>query len=192
MEFGREVKVVLPAPEVAAADVMTQTEAVEVLGVAQQTVLNRVNAGRFTVIWRLAGTEYGSARLLLRSEVDEFAAGSRSPGGRLALQAPPFLRGSRPVMDGCKFGREVRMLEQLDVDVDAVMSQRDACEVLAMEWSLLTRQLNNGRFTTVWDLRDDVAGGSRGSRRKLLVSEVRDAAAGGRRRKTVNYRQLPG
>jgi hypothetical protein len=37
----------------------------------------------------------------------------------------------------------------------------------------------------------DLAGGSLGSRRVLLRSEVRDAAAGGRERRSVNYRVAP-
>lgn len=190
MRFGNEIKVIYPAPDLDAGDLLQQRDAVQLLGVAQSTVLNKVNAGVFTVIWRLAGVKYGSARLLLRSEVEQCAAGSWSPGRGLKLKAPPWFDGW-PDLRGCEFGREARMLEPLDVEVWATVTQADAVELLGMSAGVLNRQMANGRFTVIWDTALGISGGSLGSRRVLLRSEVRDAVVGGRTRERVNYRTPP-
>lgn len=191
MRFGKEIKVVVPAPDLDASDLLRQGDAVRLLGVAQSTVLNKVNAGIFTVIWRLAGVEYGSARLLLRSEVEEYVAGDRSHGG-LRLTVPVWFDGHWPDLRGCEFGREVRMLEPLDVELWATVTQVDALEILSMSRAGdLSRQMNNGRFTIVWDTALGISGGSLGSRCVLLRSEIREAVAGGRQRRSVNYRTPP-
>ena len=52
-------------------DLVTQAEAKNILGVKQQTILNGVNSGRFSVVWDLQKrTGRTSARLLLRAEVE--------------------------------------------------------------------------------------------------------------------------
>lgn len=190
MRFGKEIKVIVPAPDLDAGDLLQQRDAVQLLGVAQSTLLNKVNAGIFTVIWRLAGVEYGSARLLLRSEVERYATGGRLPGRGLKLEALPWFDGW-PDLTGCEFGREVRMLEPLDVEDWATVTQVDALQMLGMSASVLSRQMSNGRFTVIWDTALGISGGSLGSRRVLLRSEVREAAAGGRKSERVNYRSPP-
>ena len=64
--------------------------------------------------------EYGSARLLLKTEVQAYATGDRKPGGGLCLEAPDWLKGDRPELAGCEYGREVRMLVPRDVEVQPV------------------------------------------------------------------------
>ena len=87
--FGVEKRIIQPAPEITESDVITQTEACRILGVKSPAIIQSLNRGRFTVVWDL-GKEGGSrsARLLLRSEVEEAAAGKRRLSSAPKRQTP--------------------------------------------------------------------------------------------------------
>ena len=186
--YGIEKRIIRPA-DLRPEHLVTQTEAFRLLGVSQQALLIRVNDGLFTVVWRCRGVGGGgSARLLLRSEVEAYAVSARRQGGITRRVAPELCEGA-PELDGAEFGIEERVVMSAPwVSDEDVISQSAAREVLGVHKSVLVRQMNRGRFTVVWDLERD--GYGYGSARLLLRSEVLEAAAGGRRMRRGPYRAL--
>lgn len=188
--YGIEKRIIRPA-SLAAADLVTQTEAVGMLGVRQQVLLNRINDGKFTVVWHLRRkrARAGSARLLLRGEV-EAAIGVGRAGGGMRRSAPEIVTGLPDVAD-TEYGIEARVITLApEVEPDQVMGQARAAELLGVKLGTLARQVNKGRFTVVWDLERDGTG--HGSARMLLRAEVEQALAGGRRMSRASYRLAPG
>ena len=186
--YGIEKRIIRPA-SLRLEQLITQSEAFRLLGVSQQALLIRVNDGLFTVVWRCRGVGgMGSARLLLRSEVERYAAGDRRRGGITRRVAPELCEGA-PELDGAEFGIEERVVMSAPwIGAEDVIGQKAAREVLGVHKSVLVRQMNRGRFTVVWDLGRD--GFGYGSARLLLRCEVVEAAAGGRRMRRGPYRVL--
>jgi hypothetical protein len=186
-----EARVIVPAPELSEADLISQFEAAELLGVRYQSVADRLNSGSLSVVWRVSGVAgRGSARLLLRSEVEALSVGAVR-GGAVRRSAPEVDGGSAPDLGGCEFGLERRVVRPVpEIDERDVISQVAAREVLAISRSALTRALDRGRFTVVWDLARNGSGS--GSARLLLRSEILEAASGRRTMSRDNYRVLPG
>jgi len=77
--FGIEKKIIVPDLEITEVDVISQAEARKILGIADSTLIQGMDRGRYTVIWNLEhdGTGRKSARMLLRSEVEALARGEK-------------------------------------------------------------------------------------------------------------------
>lgn len=188
---GVERRIIRPAPDLTAGDLVSLSEAWQMLGVRSATLLNQVNDGRFTVVWHLGRerAEAGSARMLLRAEVEEYAASRRTPGGQ-SFRVAPEVDGVSPSLEGVEYGIEERVVVAAPhVTGNQVMWQKEAAEMLGVTGSTVLRQMNRGRFTIVWDLTREGVGAR--SARMLLRAEVEEAAAGGRQMSRASYRMPP-
>ncbi len=93
VRFGTEKRFVIPDPEITEGDLISQAEARTLLGIADSTLIQGMDRGRYTVVWDLEhdGTGRKSARMLLRSEIEAMARGElrRKPVRRQS--APPII-----------------------------------------------------------------------------------------------------
>ena len=88
-EYGIEERIVRPAPELTAADVISTSAAAVLLKTKLPTLLQAIDRGRYTTVWQLGPVVTGrSARVLLRAEVEEAAAGGRRMSTAMRRQSP--------------------------------------------------------------------------------------------------------
>lgn len=88
-EYGIEERIVRPAPKLSSVDVISASEAARLLDTKLPSLLQAIDRGRYTVVWRLGRTVDGcSARVLLRAEVEEAAAGGRRMSTATRRQSP--------------------------------------------------------------------------------------------------------
>lgn len=87
--YGIEVVEIKEDPGITAEDVVSQSEAADILGIKPPAIAQAMSRGSFTVVWDLdkeAGQR--SARLLLRAEVEQAAAGRRARSRAPRRRAP--------------------------------------------------------------------------------------------------------
>lgn len=184
-KFGVE-EVRLRALDVGDDDVISQAEAARLLAVSHQSVLERVNSRRFAVVWRLRD----GRRMLLRREVEEFAAGDRRSGGATERYAVVVGGEDSDDLEGVEYAVEdVVICAAAEIAGEDVVSQLEASRMLGIRRNAMGRRLDRGVYTIVWDLERD--GSGYGSARMLLRAEVVEGGEGGRFRAS-RQRRPPG
>lgn len=181
VQYGFEDVLIVPA-DVDPEDLVTQATAARMLDVSGQAILNRLNSGSLTTIWRLRAST--SNRVCLRTEVEALAGNGRRYGGSRQLDPPPLSDEEQPDLTGIVFGREKVVCRPARRVRDAdVISLSDAAERVGVALSTLLNQVDRGRYTVVWQLGDGVG---KSSARLLLRREIEQARRGGRNLRPVN------